>query len=288
MSEDVVTQGSCPSCGAPVHDEWRFCQECGAERPGLYERTAEPEDPVLTDAPPGGVHVRWRPVDALVVFGLSLLVTFVAASIAGTALGPPLTDAELDAVTIVSLLAHQLALIGGVVLWVRRSGPVREALGLRRFRGRDAGVGVLVGLGGAAISAMVAAIVGKAVEVIQGEPPTRPEQIPLEQDPTTLVLVILALITVLLTPFAEELFFRGMLHQSIRRRWRRMPSVLASSALFAVPHISPLIIPSIFALALLLSTGYERERSLWVPIVAHATFNVVGFTAAFLVGAGAS
>jgi hypothetical protein len=30
---------------------------------------------------------------------------------------------------------------------------------------------------------------------------------------------------------------------------------------------------------------YERERSLWVPIVAHATFNVIGFTAAFLLAA---
>jgi len=35
-------------------------------------------------------------------------------------------------------------------------------------------------------------------------------------------------------------------------------------------------------LALILGTVFERSKSLWVPIIAHATFNVVGYVATFL------
>lgn len=284
MSDDTLEQQRCPSCDAAVHEDWRFCRECGIERPGLYDAPAVSADPDASPVgPPGGSLVRWRLLDAGIVFALSLLATFLVAGLAAVALGSPLTDAEVDTVTIASLLANQLSLLAGAWLWLRRwPGSVRDALAFGPFKRRYAGIGMLTGLGGVGISAVVAAVVTTIAEKLQGAPPAPPDQIPLEQDPTALVLVILAISTVLLAPLAEEVFFRGMVHQSVRRRWRFVPAMLLSSSLFAVAHIDPLVVPSIFALAVVLTIMYERQRSLWVPIIAHATFNVVGFSATFL------
>lgn len=286
MSDETIAQRSCPTCDAPVHDTWRFCQECGTERPGLYDQPEVVDVVTEVTGPPGGALVRWRLLDAGIVFLLSLVATFLVAGIVAFALGTPLTPGEEDTLTIASLFANQLALLGGTWLWLRRgSGNVRDALALGSLKGRYLGLGLVTGLGGVGLSAAVAAVVTKIAEDLQGAPPAPPEQIPLAQEPTTLVLVVLAMSTVLLAPLAEEVFFRGMLHQSIRRRWRFVPAMVLSSVIFAVAHIDPLVIPSIFALSLILTIMYERERSLWVPIVAHAAFNVIGFTAAFLLAA---
>lgn len=285
MSDGTTAQRTCPSCAEPVHADWRFCQECGAERPGLYDGdgAVEPAAPAPGELPPGGELVRWRGIDAGIVFVLSLVATFLVAGIVGIAFGESPTPAQEDTIIIVSLFANQLTLAGGVFLWLRRYPiDIRAALALGPFRSRYAGVGVLSGLIGVGISALIAGIVAKLAETIKGEPPAPPEQIPLQLEPSSAVLAVLAISTIVLAPIAEELFFRGMLHQSLRKRWRFLPAAVLSSALFGAAHLDPLVIPSIFALALVLTTMYERERSLWVPIVAHAAFNVVGFTASFL------
>jgi membrane protease YdiL (CAAX protease family) len=291
VSENIDTQARCPNCDAPVLEDWRFCQECGAERPGVYDPAIEPEDDANgpEGGPPGGALVRWRPMDAVAVFLLAIVATFFVATIAATAMPPGATEAEegvrRDTITIVSLFANQIALASFTFLWMRRlKTPAREALALGPLRARLVGVGVATGLIGVALSASVALFVTWVAEKIQGAPPEAPEQIPLEVDPSTLVLIVLGISTIMLAPFAEELFFRGMLHQSVRTKLRFLPAAIMSGAVFAVAHFEPLVMPSIFVLALALTTVYERERSLWAPIFAHATFNVVGFTASFLIG----
>jgi membrane protease YdiL (CAAX protease family) len=280
----------CPGCNEPVHDDWRFCLVCGLERPGLYDEdtaSGAPKAIEVASGPPAGALVRWRVLDAGIVFGLSLVATFVVAGLVAAAFGTSPTADQMDTITIAGLFANQLSLLGGTVLWLRRYGLGVAALGLGTLTRRHVGVGVLSGLGGVGVSAVVAAIVTLAAEAISGDAPADPVQIPLEQDPTSLVLVFLAISTILLAPLAEELFFRGMLHQALRRRLRFLPAMLISSSVFAVVHVIPLVIPSIFVLAIVLTTMYEREKSLWVPVFAHATFNIVGFGASFLIGIAA-
>jgi uncharacterized protein len=72
-------------------------------------------------------------------------------------------------------------------------------------------------------------------------------------------------------PFVEELFFRGILLHRWARRWGTWPAVAASSALFAVLH-GEWIGHFLFGVAM--CALYLRTRTLWLPILAHATSNL--------------
>lgn len=273
----------CPGCGTEVHDDWRFCMECGTERPGLYQDVPSDQPPQPEDELPGGALVRWRGVDALAAFALSFFATVIVIAINTMMIGDEPTQAQTDTGTIIAIFSQQVTLIGATLIWLRRRfGLGVEALGLRRFNASDLKIGVAGGAIGVVLSAAVAWTVMRMTELVTGDPPPDPDQIPLEADPSGGLLVLLAISTIVLAPLAEELFFRGMLHQALRRWLRFAPGLIMSSALFAVSHVIPVVIPSIFVLALLLGTLYERTKSLWVPIVAHATFNVVGYTFTFL------
>lgn len=290
----------CPGCGQPVADDWRFCLECGTERPGAYDAA------VLDDAvaaavvapgdPPGGSLVRWGAGAALAVFAIAFIITAFGTLFVSLPFGTEPTGSETDFITTAGLLLNQVALVGTTIIWLRsRAGVGVAALGLGRPTLRAVGTGAGVGLLGIGASAAIAQLVLWIVEAVSGTTPGDPEQIPLETDPSGALLVVLAISTILIAPFAEELFFRGMLHQGLRARGitmrligintgplRFVPAVIMSSALFAAVHIFPLVIPSIFVLAILLTVSYERTRTLWVPIAAHATFNLVGFAASYL------
>jgi uncharacterized protein len=139
-----------------------------------------------------------------------------------------------------------------------------------------------VGLLGVFLSAVVSVVVQLIARALTGEAPADPEQIPLEASPQGWILIALAVSTIIMAPLAEETYFRGMLHQAIRRHMGLVGGILLSSMAFAVVHVIPLVIPSIFALAILLAFVFERERTIWIPIFAHATFNIVGFWASFI------
>lgn len=90
----------------------------------------------------------------------------------------------------------------------------------------------------------------------------------------------MVLLVVVMVPFMEELFFRG-LFQNILKKWiGRGGAILGSALFFAFTHYfssqgagNVQVISSLFVLACFLGFIYERERSLWAPIVLHALFN---------------
>lgn len=277
----------CPTCGETVDAAWSFCRACGAERDEAWPATeravalleaTEVEGTTL----PGGDQVTWSVGGAMMVFLISIFVTAIVATILATSAGEDPTPTQLDTMTAIGLVANQVALFGAAWFWIRREGRTLGAFGFTRPDGRLIGIGVGVGLFGVFLSAIVSVAARWLSEVISGNPPTDPRQIPLESSPQGALLVALAISTIILAPLAEETFFRGMLHQAIRRRMPLMSGILLSSAAFAAVHVIPLVIPSIFVLAILLAFMFEKERSLWVPIVAHATFNLVGFWASYL------
>ena len=78
----------------------------------------------------------------------------------------------------------------------------------------------------------------------------------------------------LVTPIFEEFFFRGLFYSWLRRHWTCVPSVLLSSALFALAHgwtdltFLHLLAGAVYALS------YEKTRALVFPILVHATGNL--------------
>lgn len=83
-------------------------------------------------------------------------------------------------------------------------------------------------------------------------------------------------------PFAEELFFRGVLYRWLRGRIGVWGGVLVSAALFGLAHIFLPTAVSAFVIGLVLAWVYERSESLWVPFVVHALNNTGVFTLVFL------
>jgi len=126
-----------------------------------------------------------------------------------------------------------------------------------------------------------------------------------------------AVVTLVLAPAAEELFFRGVLYASLKRvvprlsrlfirawiaprdcglkrrqlaagllaatraeRGRRNAariSMVVVSIIFAVIHGNLLAVVPLFALAMILARLYERTGNILAPIMAHCLFNSANF-----------
>lgn len=81
--------------------------------------------------------------------------------------------------------------------------------------------------------------------------------------------------TALVTPLAEEMFFRGLLQTVLIRTLRRRAlGIGIASVVFGLAHASqPQVVPAIALFGVILGVLYERSGGLIAPIVAHMLFN---------------
>lgn len=86
----------------------------------------------------------------------------------------------------------------------------------------------------------------------------------------------------LVAGFSEETVFRGFLFERLTRvlgftTFRRVVVILISSALFGLLHFGNQGMPGVqqaIITGLVFGTIYVASRQIWLPIVAHATFNM--------------
>jgi membrane protease YdiL (CAAX protease family) len=113
----------------------------------------------------------------------------------------------------------------------------------------------------------------------------------------------IVLVVVVFGPAVEELVFRGVVFNglyrlgawiSIRAKSTVQPpgkavfalSALASSVLFALLHLEPVLVPVLVILAVILCSLFRRTGSLLPCFVAHATFNSFATAIIILDGLG--
>lgn len=97
----------------------------------------------------------------------------------------------------------------------------------------------------------------------------------LSQERSPVFMILFFLQAILIAPFCEELFFRGLLLQSLLGRFTNTAAVLISALLFAVFHFhAPALVP-LFAIAAGFALAYLYTRSLAAPFVMHAAYNLV-------------
>jgi membrane protease YdiL (CAAX protease family) len=127
-----------------------------------------------------------------------------------------------------------------------------------------------------------------------------------ENPETAIPLAIL--VVVLFAPAVEEIIFRGAIFGGLRklaallfrrlRRYSKGPGTIGvsvsfvfaapvSSALFALLHLEPVLLPTLFMLAIALCALYQRTGNLLPCFVAHATFNSFAVLIIILSGLGA-
>ncbi len=85
-----------------------------------------------------------------------------------------------------------------------------------------------------------------------------------------------------LAPIGEEIFFRGFLYNSAKRRFGVAWGVAISAAVFALVHMGPIAVFVILFMGTGLAVMYEWSGSLWITITMHAFINSTQIAAAYL------
>ncbi|WP_419165649.1 CPBP family intramembrane glutamic endopeptidase [Candidatus Palauibacter sp.] len=105
------------------------------------------------------------------------------------------------------------------------------------------------------------------------------EALSTEPDPAVAYQLAMVVEAIILAPVLEEAFFRGILVNRWGYRWGVPTALIASSIAFGILHANPIGIGIVGLVAALL---YLRTRTLIVPIVFHATNNLVGIVGGVL------
>jgi membrane protease YdiL (CAAX protease family) len=75
-------------------------------------------------------------------------------------------------------------------------------------------------------------------------------------------------------PFAEEFYFRGLLHNWFRQHVSFWWSIFLSSSLFGLAHFDSVgVLVSSFIMGLVMAYAFERTKSLWITIAIHIITN---------------
>lgn len=207
---------------------------------------------------------------AVILFGTAGLGAVLAPSLQGFFGDGGMTRQTL----VVALLAVQcLGLLTAIqVVILRRRGLTWRDLGLRpaapQWYRRTLWVTLLTfGL---------ALVLSVLVQRLAGSPLDNPQEAVLAADGMSAgSFLALLVVAAGLGPLAEELLFRGLVYAWMRRHLDVLPSAALSALLFASVHAIPWLIPSFFAIGVVLALLYERSGSLWPPVLAHGTYNAI-------------
>jgi uncharacterized protein len=186
----------------------------------------------------------------------------------------------------------------------KKIGYSLAPLGFSRPRGgalAGIGAGMAVGIGAFLLSMIVTPLSVLVLERLGYSTESTVQQPFMEglvgwvQERPGVAVPAIVLVVVLFGPAVEELVFRGVVFNGLYRLGAlvytrtigkehsiRPPSktifissALASSVLFALLHLEPVLLPVLLILAITLCALFQRTGSLLPPFVAHATFNSV-------------
>lgn len=221
------------------------------------------------------VDVAERPFSVLQVLAGYLIAVIVAGLTGGVA-----TALSGDEEGVVALLAGQIGfwtvLLGVVALGWNRSGSGAAAGHLaRQVRWVD--------LGGVGVGVLTQIVVLPALyfpfrSFFHDDELSAPAE-----DLLSTVdgggLVVMGIGVVVVAPIVEELFFRGLLLDTIRRRWGTATAVVASSLFFGAIHLQPLQFAGLTMAGLVFAVAVVRTGRIGTAIAVHAGFNATTFVA---------
>jgi len=216
----------------------------------------------------------WRALAVVALFTAAQpAVSFIVLNLPGVA-----SDSARFAIAVPAALglSHLLGWLGA--WWVvrgRQHRPFAASLGLGPFRASAGQIIRWLMLG------MVMQVLARLVVLAAPPPPDLdfPLLDYLETGGEAVAFLVFAV--VIMAPLLEEVLFRGLLLQALRRRMPFWPAALVVTALFSALHALQFqdylpALAGIAALGLLLAWLRERSGSLWPPILVHAGFNLLG------------
>ena len=150
--------------------------------------------------------------------------------------------------------------------WRRKVRDVIADLGLRVFSVRKVLLGVVAGVGCAALAGVYLNTVPVAEEA------TLKSRSFFLANPGMRNAVLL--LTVVLAPVIEEILFRGLLFNGMKRTMRPRVAVLGSAVLFGVVHPAISFLP-VFVMGIAAALVLNSTRSIWAAIATHMTYNAI-------------
>ena len=148
--------------------------------------------------------------------------------------------------------------------------PIKVALPFRKAKIGLTFGGVLVGLGACVAASYATSMLQLVLETF-GIGITMPEF----TVPETVPGIIIYFITMALAPaFIEEMVFRGVIMQSLRR-FGDIFALVASSLIFGIFHLNLIQMPYAFIVGLCIGYFVMRTGSLWVGVIIHFINNTV-------------
>ena len=188
--------------------------------------------------------------------------------------GSSLSQAEqlTVAYTIAGVIVASVTLL---VLWAQGVTDLWRTLGLdsrsretpsslKRYLTGSVGLGLAASLGALAYTSIMAAV---------------PEWRQWGHEETLKSLAVVATHSwwgwvgmIFVAPPVEELIFRGLVFQGLRRIAGPMLAIVGSAALFALLHPPIAVIP-VFGLGIATAISFEWSGVLWAPIITHAVYN---------------
>lgn len=179
------------------------------------------------------------------------------------------------------LALEVVAIFAAVSLFAKRRRRLSWAdIGLRPPSGRIVRRAIIGGL----LCFVVLTPIMAGVSSLLGEPGVSPQApFVVGQGFTVPRYIAILLLGGGLIPLAEEVFFRGIVYQWMRKHWGPAASVMASAVVFGAAHaVFPLVAITAFLVGLVLALVYERSGTLWASVIVHAVFNSVSLSVMFL------
>ena len=259
----------CANCGVRRIDGASYCHNCG--------HRLDPSGPLpATSGKSQRAEARWVPWrGGQVGLGILLVVIFLI-PVTAVAVGIDHWMERYDEATIAWVSIHFMGLAIVVVVW---------RLGIRRYRAPFSVLGLVpLGFPSAQTVLMTFGILGASlaftvvyaalVESIGSDfllPPDIPSDIAFPGVAAVFTFQALALVT----PFTEELFFRGFVFAGLIPRMGVGWAIVASAVIFSLFHLAVGVLIPVFVTGLLLGWLYYRTGSLWPCILAHAGQNAL-------------
>ena len=240
-----------------------------------------PSPPATSAAPPLEASVTtaiWRARD--LVFGVLLLALGLLAAV-GVAIvvqrGRPAAEADPTLALLLAVVTVCIEVWAGVIvlLLMRRRGLSMHDLGFRAPRDWGLTATAVFGAYGA-LFAYGAIVVG--LQRFAGlDLPDPRNTIPDTLARTAPVWGVLGLAVVVVAPFGEELFFRGLVYRAVAGLWGPGVGMVVSGVAFSLVHFNPTVVLPFACIGVVFAWAYHRSGSLWTTIAAHALFNGMSF-----------
>jgi membrane protease YdiL (CAAX protease family) len=186
------------------------------------------------------------------------------------------------AVIIVTLFIQNVGFVGVSAYFLKGYGTSLSRIGLRTPTRRE----VVLGLAYGAVLCIVAMLIEKGLDsgarhVVSKQFVDRMGKLTdqlsaggmfeqIRSVPLQLAFLVAAAIA---APIGEEVFFRGLLYNGLKKRWGVTAGVIVSGICFGLIHLAPVAVLIIIPMGFVLAIVYERTKSLWITILMHAVNN---------------